>query len=64
MALRVERDAAAEAAARRRPAPVLPEGGPAYLEGVGTLKSYQITGERWGGCELALGAVHGRRLLA
>jgi hypothetical protein len=44
MALRVERDAAVEAAARKAEAPGL-NGTPEFLEGVGSLKDYQIEGD-------------------
>lgn len=44
MALRVERDAAVEAATRKAEAPGL-NGTPEFLEGVGSLKDYQVEGE-------------------
>lgn len=47
MVLRVERDDEVEGTARRRPAPVLPASGPAYLAGIGSLKDYQVTGIDW-----------------
>ncbi|KAL4854430.1 Chromodomain-helicase-DNA-binding protein 3 [Chlorella vulgaris] len=60
MALRVERDAAVEAAARKAEAPGL-NATPEFLEGVGSLKDYQIEGVDWvlgklrGGMSVILG---------